>query len=335
MTDDNAWKELLEYHLEQFFALVCPDIHADIDWTKGYTSLEQELRPDVPDASEGTRIADKFIKAYRKNTNDERYFHLEIQGKSDADFPYRVYLYNRRGVEKSGSFVVSIAILADRSRNWWPPPYRAEQYGVVVGLKYRRWKLLRQRSRVEALRAAENPVAIFILAALEAKRTRRADPAREAAKLELIRLLRERRMEDDEARYWYRYIDWLLPLVPEAQRRFIEQSRRMGQEQTMPFVTGLERTLRRELREELTPAIREELTPAIREELKELLTPTIREELRLETLRQMLPVILSLRFGPDGTSFAAEIASADLARREAVFAAAPTAASLDGLRRLS
>ena len=41
---DSSWKEIITQYFEQFIAFFFPDAVAEIDWRKGYDSLDKELR---------------------------------------------------------------------------------------------------------------------------------------------------------------------------------------------------------------------------------------------------------------------------------------------------
>ena len=47
---DSPWKEMLETYFPEFVAFLFPEIHADIDWSKGYKFLDKELQQVVQDA---------------------------------------------------------------------------------------------------------------------------------------------------------------------------------------------------------------------------------------------------------------------------------------------
>ncbi|MGE5340186.1 MAG: hypothetical protein ACM3SY_01775, partial [Candidatus Omnitrophota bacterium] len=55
---DSAWKEILEEHFETFLEFFFPDIHRDIDFSKGYESLSKELIPIARGHKLGKRLAD-------------------------------------------------------------------------------------------------------------------------------------------------------------------------------------------------------------------------------------------------------------------------------------
>lgn len=61
---DTPWKEVLESYFPEFLALFFPEIHAGIDWTKGWRFLDKELRQVVQDAELGRRYADKLVEVW-------------------------------------------------------------------------------------------------------------------------------------------------------------------------------------------------------------------------------------------------------------------------------
>jgi hypothetical protein len=57
---DSPWKEALDLYFESFMAFCFPAIHRDINWSRGYESLDTELQEVVRDAETGRRLADKL-----------------------------------------------------------------------------------------------------------------------------------------------------------------------------------------------------------------------------------------------------------------------------------
>ncbi len=62
---DSAWKEVIEEHFESFLEFFFPEIHKDIDFSKGFEFLSKELRKITPDGNVGKRYADELIKVRR------------------------------------------------------------------------------------------------------------------------------------------------------------------------------------------------------------------------------------------------------------------------------
>jgi hypothetical protein len=53
---DSPWKEALDGYLESFIALFFPEMHAEIDWTRGYETLDKELQQITPRMAADTSI---------------------------------------------------------------------------------------------------------------------------------------------------------------------------------------------------------------------------------------------------------------------------------------
>ena len=56
---DSPWKEALEYFLPFFLLYFFPRVHAALDWSKGYESLDKELHQLVLHAVDG--VADLAV----------------------------------------------------------------------------------------------------------------------------------------------------------------------------------------------------------------------------------------------------------------------------------
>jgi hypothetical protein len=50
---DSPWKEILEVYFEDFVQFFFRQIHDEIDWSRGYDFLDQELAQVVRDAELG------------------------------------------------------------------------------------------------------------------------------------------------------------------------------------------------------------------------------------------------------------------------------------------
>ena len=106
---DSPWKEALEHFLELFLAFCFPEVHAGIDWSRGYQSLDKEFRRIVRNARVRKRLADKLFKVWRNDgTQTWLLVHVEVQGQ-------------RRGTSPSEClFTVTgfTTVTASRSRAW-------------------------------------------------------------------------------------------------------------------------------------------------------------------------------------------------------------------------
>jgi hypothetical protein len=111
---DSPWKEALQRYLPFFLAFFFPDIHADIDWSRGYESLDKEFQKIARRAKRGKRIADKLFKVWLKDGSEQLLLvHIEIQGTYEKDFPGRMFDYNSGARQMYNTEVVSLAVLCD------------------------------------------------------------------------------------------------------------------------------------------------------------------------------------------------------------------------------
>ncbi len=71
---DSPWKEALERYFPQFLEFFFPQIHEEIDWSRGWTFLDKELQQVVRDAELGRRLVDKLVKVWKLDgTHRDRY----------------------------------------------------------------------------------------------------------------------------------------------------------------------------------------------------------------------------------------------------------------------
>ena len=62
---DSPWKGMLERYFRDFTALFFPRAQEEIDWSRGYTFLDKELRQVARDAKLGRRVTDKLVRVAR------------------------------------------------------------------------------------------------------------------------------------------------------------------------------------------------------------------------------------------------------------------------------
>ena len=142
-TYDSPWKDVLDRYLQHFFALLFPEIHTGIDWSRPPVSLEQELRKIVRDAEVGKRLADKLFQVWRKDgTEVDVLINVEVQGTGDPHFAKRMFVYNYRAFDRFNREVVSVAVLCDEGKSFHPKSYTAcELWGCRVKIDFPAVKL--------------------------------------------------------------------------------------------------------------------------------------------------------------------------------------------------
>ncbi|KAF0240883.1 MAG: hypothetical protein FD167_4087, partial [bacterium] len=165
---DNPWKEAIEKYFPEFIALLFPHVYKDIDWEKGWESLDNELQQVVRDAEVGTRRVDKLVKVWRKNGKEQWVLiHIEIQAQKDEEFPERIFVYNYRIFDRYKQPVASFAVLIDSNKSWRPTNFEYELWGSRHRLDFVTVKLLDYKKHLSELEMSDNPFAIVILAQLQ------------------------------------------------------------------------------------------------------------------------------------------------------------------------
>ncbi len=241
---DSPWKDVLERYFPEFMAFFFPEIYREIDWSRGYESLDQELQKVVRDAESGKRYADKLMKVWRKADGEELYvvIHIEVQGQRDNDFPLRMYVYNYRLFDRHQRPVVSLAVLCDDSSKWLPRKYSHELWGCKASLSFPVVKLREYNERWPELEASANPFAVVVMSHLKARATHGDDLSRLRWKVRLVRLLYEGGWERKDVLELFRFIDWVLRLPAALANRFEDELDQLEAEKHMRYVTSIERS---------------------------------------------------------------------------------------------
>lgn len=248
---DSPWKEILEAYFQECIAFFFPDVHHDIDWSKGYEFLDKELQQIVREAEVGKRMADKLVKVWLA-TGEQVWvlIHIEVQSQSQTDFAKRMFIYNYRLRDIFDRPVASFAILSDGKASWRPQRFDSGLWGCNTSFEFRTVKLLDYQQDSENLLNSDNPFAVVVVAHLKTIETTRDPLSRKRWKLSLVKLLYQRGHDRADVIELLRFIDWLLTLPTALEADFWRELRTYQEEMNMPYVTSLERLAREEGREE-------------------------------------------------------------------------------------
>jgi hypothetical protein len=239
---DSPWKEALEYFLPHFLAFFYPGIYSDIDWSKGFESLDKELHQLVRDARTPKGLADKLFKVWLTEAGETwLLIHIEVQGQAQATFPYRMFVYNIRAFDRYNKAVVSLGVLTDDQPAWREDHFEYGRWGGRTRLDFLPVKLLDYRGREAALEREQNPFAQVVLAHLHALATRQDPAGRQRYKVQLVKGLYDRGWPAEQVRELFRLIDWMMDLPPEHEQGFHQEISRWEEERGMQYVTSLER----------------------------------------------------------------------------------------------
>ncbi|MFZ4802599.1 MAG: hypothetical protein ACOYLR_11690 [Chlorobium sp.] len=238
---DSPWKEAIEHYYPEFMAFYFPDASVTIDWSKKYTSLDNELRAIFPEAKVSNRVVDKLVQVeLLQGTETWLYIHIEVQSTRRSDFARRMFVYNYRIFDKYDKPVASLAILADRDRQWRPNSWGFAFAGSKHTLEFSIVKLIDYEPTIDELLTLDNAFGLLTAAHLLTQ-TRRKNEERYHAKLRLIRLLYERQWERKRIVELLRVIDWFLELPKELRQKLKTEICQIEEQQKMKYVTSFER----------------------------------------------------------------------------------------------
>jgi hypothetical protein len=263
---DSPWKDVLQAFLPAFLEFFFPDIHADIDWRRGYQSLDKEFQKIARRAKVGKQFVDKLFKVWLK-TGDEHWLlvHIEVQGDAEKEFPERMFNYNAAVRQLYNKEVVSLAILCDDQPNWRPTTFAHGRWGCKMELTFRIAKLLDFAGDVDALEASDNPFAAVVLAHCKTLETRKNPESRREWKLRVVKGLYRRGWSREDIDELFRVIDWMMALPDDFEQAFTAEYDELPEVKIMRYVTSVERVRLKNAEEK---ARREEATAIIAELLE-------------------------------------------------------------------
>jgi len=317
---DTPWKEALEHFLPHFLAFFYPQIKTDIDWSRGFESLDKELHQLVREARIPKGLADKLFKVWL-NDGPETWLliHIEVQGQAQAAFPQRMFVYNVRAFDRYNRAVVSLAVMTDDQPAWREDHFEYGRWGGRTRLDFLPVKLLDFRGQESVLERDQNPFAQVVLAHLEALATRQDPIGRRRYKVQLVKGLYGRGWAAEEVRQLFRLIDWMMDLPPEQAEGFREEISQWEAERGMPYLSSIERW-----------GLEKGLEQGLKQGLKQGL-----EEGRLEEIQHSIATSLQVKFGAPGKRLASKLRKInDLEQLRSLFQAILEAQTLPEIRRL-
>ncbi|BBD62768.1 hypothetical protein NIES2109_56180 (plasmid) [Nostoc sp. HK-01] len=297
---DSPWKQMLQLYFQDFMSFFFPQAHAQIDWSRGFEFLDQELQQVVRDAELGKRLIDKLVKIYHIGGEESwLLIHVEVQSQEESDFPKRMFVYNYRIFDRYDRSVASLAVLGDDNINWRPSQFGYDLFGCTVNFQFPIIKLLDYQQRLSELEASRNPFATVVMAHLVAVQTRSNRSQRKQSKLALVRRLYEQGFEREAVVNLLAFIDWMLTLPLDLELEFIREVEQLEAQQRMQYVTSFERIA------------------------------------RIESLLKGIALGLKLKFGTPGQNLLPEIEQIeDFRMLESILSAIETANTVDELRSI-
>ncbi len=309
---DETWKEAMNQWFEPFVAFFFPYIHRDIDWSRGWESLDKELQQVQRDAEFGVKRVDKLVKVWRRGGQETwLLIHIELQSQREADFERRMFVYHYRIFDLYNLPVVSLAVLGDDDRHWLPDSFAYDAWGCELRFRFPIVKLLTLAGLGQTLETSSHPIAALVQAHLATLEQPNDDLSLFDRERRIIRSLYERGMPKKTVLELIRLIHWMIALPKPLATQFIQEHFQWEEEQKMPYVDEFEEVAR-QLGEAKGKA----------------------EGLR-EGLLEAIELGLKLRFGVEGLQclpVVRQLADIDALRR--IKQAIETAATPDDIRRL-
>ncbi|MBF0610107.1 MAG: DUF4351 domain-containing protein [Magnetococcales bacterium] len=239
---DSPWKEIVKSYFIDFISFFLPEAYDGIDWRHQPEFLDKELDRITREAKAKNRRVDLLVKVWLV-TGDELWMliHVEIQGDRDGTFPERMYTGQYRAFDLHRKPVIGLAILTDEDVNWRPSEYRLGKFGSEVVYRFNTVKLLDYREHFPSLEQSNNPFAVVTMAHLAAKQTRNQLEARYSAKWQILYGLYQRGFTRQQIIDLFRFIDWILSLPEDADKRFWQELSNFEEQRKMSYITSVER----------------------------------------------------------------------------------------------
>ena len=156
---------MLDEFFPAFLAFFFPEIERDIDWSRGYESLDKELAQIKPDLPGGKLYADKLFKVWLRNGQVKWILiHVEIQARAGRKFARRMFVYNYRIGEKHPDVdVVSLAVVTETKRPI-VGRYEVSNWGCSTVFTFPVAQLAIYANRWAMLEANSNHFAVVVMA---------------------------------------------------------------------------------------------------------------------------------------------------------------------------
>jgi hypothetical protein len=308
---DETWKEAMNLWFESFIAFFFPHVHRDIDWNRGWESLDNELQQVTRDADMGDKRVDKLVKVWlRDGAEAWLLIHIEIQSQREAGFERRMFVYHYRIFDRYNRQVVSLAVLGDANRHWLPQAFGYEKWGCELSFRFPIVKLLDFTDVEPMLETSLDPIAAMVQAHLATLEEPNDGMSLFVRERRIIRSLYERGMPKQTILELFRVIHGMIDLPEALEQQFIQEHYQWEEEKNMPIVLPFEiRAMEKGKAEGKAEGLREGLLEAIELGLK-------------------------LRFGAEGLQCLPAVQQlADIEALRRVKQAIETAATLDEFRQ--
>lgn len=244
---DSAWKEILDEFFPAFLEFFFPEIHRDVDWSRGYVPMDKELAKIKPDLPAGRLYADKLFKVWLKNGKVRWILiHIEVQGHAGRGFARRMFVYNYRiEIKFPMAEVVSLAVITETKRPI-ENRYEVSNWGCSLVFTFPCVQIADYAARWAELEIHRNPFAVVVMAQLKALETRGDNRRRFVWKRNLIAGLYERGFDRRWIVALLKFMDWAMRLPEHQEQRIKQTIQKIEEGKEMPYITSWERMAKEE-----------------------------------------------------------------------------------------
>lgn len=272
--EDSAWKDILDQLFPDFLEFFFPEIHRDIDWSRGYESLKNELQPILLEAEVGKQVSDTLVKVHLLDGSETWVLiHVEVQGQPEAGFARRMFDYNARIGLRYGREVVSLAVLTDPSEGFRPDRYERCRWGFKILMEFPKIKIIDYEKRMSDLEKSLNPFSIVVLTHLEGRKAK-TEEDRFDVKFRLVRRLYSRGYVREDVIALLRFIDWLVRISKDLNQELQKKiETELEGVTTMPYLSSWERyAMEKGMEEGLEKGMEKGMEKGLREGLIEAIS---------------------------------------------------------------
>jgi len=231
LSNDELWKGIIEGLTKEFVAFFLPNLYAQIDFTKEYSFIEQELQKLFPESETTRRYNDKLLKVFLKDKTEVWILiHIEIQGYNDVAFAKRMFEYYYRIYDRYHKSIVALAIFIDDNKKYQPDRFVHNYEGTEISYKYLTYKILKASER--KLLADNKPFSLIVLAAKYALTAKNDSERLSKFKFKLIRLLLERNYDLEIINKIFIFVGSLIRLPKDLELQYNTKINELTQKST-------------------------------------------------------------------------------------------------------
>ncbi|MDF1811607.1 MAG: DUF4351 domain-containing protein [Verrucomicrobiales bacterium] len=250
---DEPWKAFIVNHFRAFLNVYFAGMAGNVDWNTEPVFDPTEVSQFLGTAKRRNKFVDVIVQVTLLTGEQQIVLlHFEVQTNYSSDLGKRLYLLNCGLQWQFPEYdVVSLVIRTDLARKWEQLTYHFELDEYSLNAKFPTCKI---SENLKTTWVDDFTLPVMVARAqIEALRTSSDAEARYEAKKQLIRMLYEHKYERDEVLEILRYLDWMMHLSEDLERRLREELKAIKSErfpEMTEYITSWERFAKEEGKEE-------------------------------------------------------------------------------------